>query len=147
MCLVLEIIMLVMGIVALVRGKITILTRTGEVHGTPARVAGAFMILPLPLTLLALVAFSVGFAATGNSIGAFTDNTTIGLSQAGLVLICLIIAIVICAFAKKQPTPIPDDYHRYYQGPGPGPFPPEQDYFGSGSKGPNRPGPDDQFRR
>jgi hypothetical protein len=145
MCLVLEIIMLVMGIVALVRGKIKILTRTGEVQGTPARVAGIVMILPLPLALLVVVAFGAGFAASGKAAESLESLRFI---EPALVLICLTIAIAICAFAKKQPPPIPDDHHRYYQGPGPGPrsLPPEQDYFGPGGGGPNPRGPDDQFR-
>ena len=69
MCiLIAEIIMLLGGLYALIAGKIR-LTRNLRLEGGRARIAGLFLIAPLPLAFLAGVVLAVLFGADGATQG------------------------------------------------------------------------------
>jgi hypothetical protein len=99
MCsLILEIGMLIMGILALVRGKIS-LTRNRVVTGTPARVIGVVLVLPLPLALVS--GFVLGIVLVALSGGAppkQADLVKYALPlEVGIVLLCGLAAVIIGA--------------------------------------------------
>ena len=83
-----EIGMLVIGIMALIQGKL-VLSKTRVVRGTPARLLGAVALLPLPLSLMAGILIGILWVAQGKSP---TDATFKGIAtgiEAACVLFCL----------------------------------------------------------
>jgi uncharacterized membrane protein len=95
----LEIIMLVMGIVVLVRGRLS-LSKKKEVRGPIARLVGLIMIAPVPIVL--------GYAAVtgkGAGDGPFGELFVIEL---GAVLACFILALIL-AYANAE---LKEDQHR-----------------------------------
>lgn len=96
MCLLIaEIIMLVGGLYALITGRIK-LTKNMTLEGTRARVAGLFLLLPLPLALL--IGFLVGLLSGGDS-GAMGVITIIEIL---LVLGGLLGAVLFAVLTKPQ---------------------------------------------
>ena len=105
MCsLILEIGMLVMGILALVRGKVS-LTRNRIVTGTPARTIGVILILPLPLALAS--GFVLGIILVAQAGGAppqQADLVKYALPlELGIVLLCFVVALII-ALINARPA-------------------------------------------
>jgi hypothetical protein len=101
--LVIEITMLVAGITALVTGKFTLALFKGPVvQGTAARVAGAIFLLPIPLALTAGIALGVVAAAQGKPWGLEFQIIATAI-EAGIVLVCLALATVVCAGASAEP--------------------------------------------
>jgi predicted Zn finger-like uncharacterized protein len=89
-----EIAMFVMGIIAIVKGKLT-LAKGKVVYGTPARLIGAIGLLPLPLAFLAIIVFAVIVAASDPNFNerAFEQQyrwTAVGI-EVGCVLLCLVL--------------------------------------------------------
>ena len=84
--LILEVTMLVAGIVALIRGEIP-LTKVHHVDGWPARMAGFFLLLPLPL------AFAIGFV-----IGLVQGMPADPNNAANMTLLIDVPILAICAF-------------------------------------------------
>jgi hypothetical protein len=102
MLLILEIAMLIMGIVALIRGRFQ-LTRNRVCEGAGARLAGLIMILPLPL------AFTVGFyiganaVASGKNFDAREWGPKLAMIEAGLIVGCFLLAALIALATGQEP--------------------------------------------
>ena len=62
-----DVILLILGIIVLIKGQV-MLTRTKEVRGTPARVIGVLLILPLPLGFLAGLLLGAFYVAQGKPV-------------------------------------------------------------------------------
>ncbi len=100
MCLVLEILMLVFGIVTMITGKFT-LTRSKIVRGTPARIVAGIMLLPLPLALVVGVPIvATILAKRGDEDKARLIGTIV---EASIVLICFIAAMTTAAIYAGPP--------------------------------------------
>ncbi len=82
----LEIAMLVMGIVVLVRGRMS-LSKTKEVRGSIARVVGLIMIAPVPIVVVYALA-----TGKGAEDGPFGQLFVIEL---GAVLACFVLALIV----------------------------------------------------
>lgn len=102
MCiLIAEILMLVGGLYALIAGKVR-LTRNMYLEGWRARVAGLFLIAPLPLAFLAglLVGLLMGMGALPASAGS-----VVGIVELLLVLGALVGAVIFAVVTKpKEPV-------------------------------------------
>jgi hypothetical protein len=97
----LEIAMLIGGIVALVTGKLKLSQRM-VTEGVAARLAGAVFLLPLPMAFT--IGLVIGFmqATQGRPVdGGF--NWTLVLMEAGVVLVCLVLGLVIAFAGGKVP--------------------------------------------
>src|SRR5262245_20365085 len=109
MILILEIVMLIMGLVALIRGRIQ-LAGSRSVEGPAARIAGMILMLPLPL------AFAVGFylgaqaVATGKNVTSGQFQLTLVLIELGLLVGCFIVALLVCLVGSST-----DDGRRVYR--------------------------------
>src|SRR5688500_8932349 len=90
-----EIAMLVIGIYALVTGKLT-LSKKKVVQGTPARMIGIIGLLPLPLSFMAGVMYGATMAAQGKDFT--TDKsaqwTMIGI-EGGITLVAFLLILVL----------------------------------------------------
>jgi len=101
MVLVLEIAMLVGGIVALITGKLSI-SRTLQLRGAPARIAGIVLLLPLPLAFA--VGFAIGFLKATQGKGLDESfRLVVGLVELGITLACLVVVVVMTAVWGRQP--------------------------------------------
>jgi hypothetical protein len=118
-----EIIMLIFGIIALIRGRF-LLTRVKEVRGWPARIIGVLLILPFPLGFLLGMVLGAIFLAMGKEIGGKDFTLAAQIVGFVVVVICFLAAIVVAMiFAqpirKYRPEPIetalPDDYGDRFQ--------------------------------
>jgi hypothetical protein len=90
MCLLIaEIIMLVGGLVALVTGKLK-LSNALQLEGTPARIAGAILMAPLPLALA--IGFMIGLLI---GMGALPESA-LGLST--VIEIALVLGALVAAY-------------------------------------------------
>ncbi|HZT79177.1 MAG TPA: hypothetical protein VFA26_03075 [Gemmataceae bacterium] len=105
-----EIAMLVMGIVALVKGRIP-LTRTRVVEGTAARVVGLILMLPLPLALGFGFIYGVGIGVSAAQQGKSQIDpkeiekiqTTAKFVELGLIVGCALTAVVVGAVTARPP--------------------------------------------
>lgn len=97
----LEIGLIVFGLVALVRGKITV-SKTKVVEGIPARLLGALALTPLPIAFMV----GVAIAATQPNPEQFVkDNQlTIALIEAGIVLGIGLLVVVIGLVVGTDPA-------------------------------------------
>jgi hypothetical protein len=94
-----DIIMLIFGIIALVRGKF-LLTRAKEVRGVPARIIGIVLMIPLPLSFVAGLALGAMMASQGKSVDDLRlAGSILGVTITGL---CFVSAIAI-AVATARP--------------------------------------------
>jgi hypothetical protein len=102
MCiLIAEILMLVGGLYALIAGKVR-LTRNMYLEGWRARVAGLFLIAPLPLAFLAglLIGLLMGMGALPASA-----ESVVGIVELLLVLGALVGAVIFAVVTKpKEPV-------------------------------------------
>ncbi len=99
MCLlVLEIIMLIAGVVAMIVGKIKV-SENFILEGWRARIAGVFLIAPLPLAFLAgvLIGFLIGFGALPPSALDYT-----GLLELLIVVSGLVGVVIYSIFVKPK---------------------------------------------
>src|SRR5262245_36401041 len=92
MLLVLEIAMLIAGIAALIVGRVAF-TRTFEVHGVFARIAGAILVLPVPIALIA--ALSTPRSRTQDQEKATQRSLTV--MELVLTLGCLVSAVAVAS--------------------------------------------------
>jgi hypothetical protein len=99
-----EIVMLIFGIIALVRGKFS-LTRKRIVEGVPARIIGVFLILPLPLSLIAGLAFGAGFLAVGKPVEGKELETIGRIVEFAIVAVCFLTALGIAMATAHPPRP------------------------------------------
>ena len=98
MCQVVEIIVLVGGLYTLVKGKVPSLLVIGgehDVEGTPARVVGAVLMLPLPAALLAGFVLAFLFGEQGIRYAALVEGA--------LVIACGLLAVILMR-AAGRPT-------------------------------------------
>ena len=86
MILILEIVLVVVGLIALIRGKLTV-SKTKVVTGAPARLLGLMALTPLPVALAA-VALYMAVAGGAADPERFVDDNklTIALIEAGIVI-------------------------------------------------------------
>jgi hypothetical protein len=97
-----EIASLVFGIIAVSTGKFS-LSKNKVVTGAPARVVGVFLILPLPLALMAGLAIAAMLAARGEVIELGRAPVWTMLLELGIFLACFTTAMVIAAVNAHPP--------------------------------------------
>ncbi len=104
MLLILEVVMFVMGILAIVRGKLT-LSKKKVCVGVPARVAGAILVLPIPVvfgfaTIYAIMVVKPGMTAEQiqKAMGFLPSAVEIGA-----IIVCGAVASTIASM-KGQPA-------------------------------------------
>jgi hypothetical protein len=105
MCCFVEIGMLIMGVMALVQGKVKLWSRIGVVHGTPARLAGAVMILPMIIALAAVVLLGANMAAQGKQELGVEEQRIARFIEPVATIACLVIATVILVVGKDTAGP------------------------------------------
>jgi hypothetical protein len=118
-----EIIMLIFGIIALIRGRF-LLTRVKEVHGWPARIIGILLIMPFPLSSLVALVLGAIFLAEGAEAGNSAIRQAVSIAGFAIVACCFLAAIGVAMFyaepvRKKRPEQIeaalPDNYDERFQ--------------------------------
>jgi hypothetical protein len=118
-----EILMLIFGIIALIRGRF-LLTRVKEVRGWPARIIGILLIAPFPLSFLVGMVLGAIFLAMGKDVAHEDFKSAAQIAGFAVVAICFFTAIVVAiVFAqpirKSRPEPVdaalPDDYDERFQ--------------------------------
>jgi hypothetical protein len=93
LCCVVQLVMFVGGIVALVKGKLS-LSSDFVFEGTAARVAAVFLLLPLPLEFMLGVVLAVVQQLRGARTDALQGNPVFILAEIGIVVGCLVGAVV-----------------------------------------------------
>src|SRR5712691_7314225 len=103
-CLFVELIMFVLGVVGMVRGKVS-LTRARVAIGAPARGAAAVMLIPLPVGIVAEAFMGLALFGTISQKNEDPSLAVIGsgayLIEIAVTLLCFFIAIAICAVTAK----------------------------------------------
>jgi hypothetical protein len=103
-CLLVEFIMFVIGLVGVVKGKVS-LTRTRIAIGAPARGAAAVMLIPLPVGIIAEAFMGLALFGTISQKNEDPKLAAIGsgayLIEIAVTLVCFLVAIVICAVTAK----------------------------------------------
>lgn len=84
-----EIGLLIMGIYAVVTGKMT-LSKTRVIRGTPARALGVVAILPLPLSFAIGLIVGVMMVAQGQSVNTGSNRWVFAGIEATIVVVCVI---------------------------------------------------------
>jgi hypothetical protein len=97
-----EIAMLVMAIVALVRGKMT-LSRSRVLQGTAARLIGAIGLLPLPLAFAAGFGFGVYFGMQGQNINDPANRWILSAMEAAITVLCFVLMMAL-GYAFATPS-------------------------------------------
>jgi len=102
MILVLEIVMAIMGIKALVKGKLQ-MTGSKVVTGGAARVLGFIMLTPAPIAIA--IGLVIVIAANPADPEKFTDDNMLMLAlvEAAVVIGILILTAVLCSMLGKSP--------------------------------------------
>jgi hypothetical protein len=107
---------LIFGILALVNGEFK-LTRTRVVGGTPARIIGGILLLPLPMTFGLAVLLGLALAMRGDTIDEKQIQAAGNVLSVGVLVFCLILAIGIAIFtAKPVKPPNPFTFDRDFDG-------------------------------
>jgi hypothetical protein len=103
-CLFVELIMFVLGVIGIVKGKVS-LTRTRVAIGAPARWAGAVMLIPLPVGIVAETL--MGLALFGN-ISQKNEDPKLAIIGSGayvieiaVTMLCFLVSLGICAITAK----------------------------------------------
>jgi hypothetical protein len=102
-CLAIEIIMFVLGVIGVVKGKVS-LTRTRVAIGTPARFAGALLLIPLPVYIVANIVAGIaifGQAAQPANPALEATAGVVSLIAAAVSVACFLVAIIVCAVTAK----------------------------------------------
>jgi hypothetical protein len=100
MCLLVgEIAAFVFGIIALATGKLK-LTRTKEARGTPARIAGVLLLLPLPVAFLVGLGVGAMLAAKGQVVAV---PPWLAFLELGIFLFFMICAFTIAGVYGVEP--------------------------------------------
>lgn len=104
MCLIVEIIMTIMGIIALVKGELKVIGKH-PVRGVPAYIIGGLMTATLPMAFA--VGFIVGFvlAVRGQAANVQENMPLIAGLEAAVVIGNLLVCIVLSAIFAKEPPP------------------------------------------
>jgi hypothetical protein len=82
-----EIALVVLGIYALVKGKLT-LTKKKVVYGTPARLLAIIAFLPMPLSLMIGVIYGVVLTVKGQDVTSPGVRLTMIGIEAGVLILC-----------------------------------------------------------
>jgi len=95
------ILILILGVVTLIRGKVS-LTNNRVVTGGPAYIVGALFVLPFPLSFGVGVLMGMQRAAEGRPMDEQfrTQGTFVDL---GLTIGCLIMAVIVAVCTAKRP--------------------------------------------
>jgi hypothetical protein len=104
MCLVAEICSLIFGIIAVVTGKFT-LSRNRVVRGTPARVVGILLMMPLPAALVAGVVVGALLVAQGKVVERGNVPIGFGILEAAIFVLFFVSALVVAAVNGGPPQP------------------------------------------
>jgi hypothetical protein len=118
-CLVVEIIMFVLGVIGVARGTVA-LTRTRVTTGMPARIAGALLLIPLPVYIVAGVVSGVSLITQAKNPDPKLATTAVGVQIAAAIvtLVCFFAALILCAVTaqriKKKPK-IPEEAEEYFE--------------------------------
>jgi hypothetical protein len=140
-CLIVEIIMFVLGVIGVTQGRVA-LTRNRVASGTPARVAGVLLLVPLPVYILANVIGGVAILGQANQQqdpALATATLVASVVAIAATVICFIAAIIICA-VTAQPTSKLKARAKAAGEEQLGHFEPRE------SEAPHTPGPDDRIR-
>lgn len=84
-----EIGLIVMGIIALVKGKLT-LSKTRVVYGTPARMLAIIAFLPIPLSIVGGLAIGVFYASQGKPVTPESLRVPAILMELGVLVVCIV---------------------------------------------------------
>jgi hypothetical protein len=103
----LEIGMLVVGFIALIRGKIT-LSRGHSLRGVAVRLAGVALLLPIPVAFAAGFVYAAYLAASGEKLNEQDIKLRAGLIELGCTLAFLVLGIVIAAAGGTRYGPEED---------------------------------------
>ena len=122
-CLLAEIAMTIMGIVTLVRGRITII-RDKEVRGIPAYLVGVLLVGTFPLVIVAAIAGGVIAALSGQPENAAQAGAA---GEFGSVLFILVASAIIAAVWGGHPSAAPPTPPANW-GPPPGGYSPPGGY-------------------
>ena len=98
-----EIGLLVMGIIALVKGKLT-LSKTRVVHGTAARLLALIALLPLPLSFAAGLVYGVVVTARGGDVAADSARLTMIGAEVAILVGCIVALYAIGWTLAKPPV-------------------------------------------
>ncbi len=118
-----EVIMLIFGIIALVRGRF-LLTRAKEVRGWPARVIGVLLVTPFPLGFLVGMVLGAIFLANGKEVGGREFTTAAQIIGVVIIALCLCTAIGVAIFfaepirkkhSEEAVEALPDDYDERFE--------------------------------
>jgi hypothetical protein len=90
--------MIVVGLLALVRGKMTI-SKTKVVVGTPARLLGLLALTPYPIAIVALLLYA---ASKGGQVGE-DDRWTLTAIEGGIVIGMAILVFVLGSLFAVDP--------------------------------------------
>ncbi len=119
-CLVVEIIMFVMGIVGITKGTVAV-TRRRVTTGTPARVAGALLLVPLPAYVLANVVAGASLLGQADHAGRASPVVgVVALFALGVSAACFLSALILCIATARpiKPKPrVPEDYDEPFEQP------------------------------
>lgn len=107
------IVMAVFGIMTLVRGSMTI-SKNKVATGGPAYVAGVLLLLPLPLSFAVGVIIGITVGGDINRVRELQESGTLVLVELGIIVGCLVLALVIAtanAHPPHQRRRSEDDYY------------------------------------
>jgi hypothetical protein len=107
---VIQIAMLVMGVIALIKGEIK-LTRNKVVHRHAARLIGLVMIAPLPTQLFVGIVWGVILGLQGLDPESIQERilSSAILVDLGITLGCALLAITLGLFLAKPPVEVVDE--------------------------------------
>jgi len=83
-----EIGLLIVGIMALVRGKLP-LTKKRVVYGLPARLLAIIALLPIPVTFVAAIVFAIVMDTRGQNPASSAVRWTGAGIEAAIVILCI----------------------------------------------------------
>jgi hypothetical protein len=98
-----EIAMIVLGLMAIVTGKMT-LSKTKVVFGTPARILGVVAMLPMPLAFITAVPVAIVMGLQGRAVMTNSAKLTFTLIELGIVVACMVIIYAVGGKYAEDPT-------------------------------------------
>jgi hypothetical protein len=112
LCCIVEIAMLVIGIMALVTGKLTF-SQNKVVRGATARIAGAILMIPLPLMFGIGLIIGLQAGLQGQQVDQQKLQSQLTPIEIGVTITCLILGLGIAVMGAEPPRRRDDfdDYH------------------------------------
>src|SRR5947209_3975108 len=99
-CLIAELVMLVLGIIALARGQIRIASRR-TIYGTRARLAALFLILPFPLNFGASIVLALILVAQRKEPTTASVQPAAAILEIAIFVLCMAAALIITLTAAE----------------------------------------------